>query len=65
MNQKKTSGTDLKTAFAEVDRAARTLMYTLTSALASDFDEARRLGCADLLLMTTNIVTHRGGDQYR
>jgi hypothetical protein len=65
MNQKKTNGTDLKTVFPEVDRAARTLMYTLASALASDFDEARRLRCTDLLLMTTNIVTHRGGDQHR
>ena len=65
MNQKKTSGTDLKTVFPEVDRAARTLMYTLASALASDFDEARRLGCTDLLLMTTNVVSHRGSDQHR
>ncbi|ETW21571.1 hypothetical protein [Mycobacterium gastri] len=62
MNQKKTNGTDLKTVFTEVDRAARLLMYMLASALASDFDDARRLGCTDLLLMTTNIVT---GDQHR
>jgi hypothetical protein len=34
-------------------------MYTLASALAADFDEARRLGCTDLLLMTTNVVTRR------
>lgn len=65
MNQKKTNGPDLKTVFPEVDRAARALMYTLASALASDFDEARRLRCTDLLLTTTNIVTHRGGDQHR
>ncbi|MCQ4360300.1 hypothetical protein KQR54_03905 [Mycobacterium gordonae] len=65
MNQKKTNGSDLKTVFPEVNRAARALMYTLASALASDFDEARRLGCTDLLLMTTNIVTRRGGDQHR
>ena len=51
--------------FPEVDRAPRTLMYTLASALASDFDEARRLRCTDLLLMTINIVTHRGGDKHR
>jgi len=65
MNQKKTNGPDLKIVFPEVDKAARTLMYTLASTLASDFDEARRLRCTDLLLMTTNIVTHRGGDQHR
>jgi hypothetical protein len=52
---------DLKTAFPDVDKAARTLMYTLASALAADFDEARRLGCTDLLLMTTNVVTRRAG----
>ncbi|WP_156628601.1 hypothetical protein [Mycobacterium sp. 1274756.6] len=34
---------DPKTVFPEVGQAARTLMYWLASALASDFDEARRL----------------------
>lgn len=74
MNKNKTSSTsahrhapaqehapDLKTAFPDVDKAARALMYTLASALAADFDEARRLGCTDLLLMTTNVVTRRAG----
>ncbi len=65
MNQKKTNGPDLKTVFPKVDRAARTLMYTLTSALATDFDEARRLRCTDLLLMTTNVVSRGGGDHHR
>ena len=50
---------DLKTAFPDVDKAARALMYTLASALASNFDEARRLGCTDLLLVTTNVVARR------
>jgi hypothetical protein len=50
---------DLTTAFPDVDKAARALMYTLASALASNFDEARRLGCTDLLLVTTNVVTRR------
>lgn len=72
MNKNKTSSTsahrhalpqehapDLKTAFPDVDKAARALMYTLASALAVDFDEARRLGCTDLLLVTTNVVTRR------
>ena len=74
MNKNKTSSTyahrhaaaqehapDLKTAFPDVDKAARAFMYTLASALAADFDEARRLGCADLLLVTTNVVTRRAG----
>ena len=75
MNKNKTSSTsahrppapaqghapDLKTAFPDVDKAARALLYTLASALASDFDEARRLGCTDLLLVTTNVVTRRAG----
>jgi hypothetical protein len=52
---------DLMTVFPNVDKAARALMYTLASALASDFDEARRLGCTDLLLATTNVVTRRVG----
>ena len=52
---------DLKTAFPDVDKAARALMYTLASALASNFDEARRLGCTDLLLVTTNVVTRWAG----
>lgn len=52
---------DLKTAFPDVDKAARALMYTLASALASNFDEARRLGCTDLLLVTTNVVTRPTG----
>jgi hypothetical protein len=34
-------------------------MYTLTSALASNVGEARRLGCTDLLLVTTNVLTRR------
>jgi hypothetical protein len=50
---------DLKTAFPDVDKAARALIYTLASALASNFDEARRLGCTDLLLVTTNVVARR------
>ncbi|MGX9670397.1 hypothetical protein [Mycobacterium sp. HM-7] len=53
---------DLKTAFPEVDQAARTLMYWLASALVSDIDEARRLGFTDLLLMTTNVVSRRASD---
>lgn len=53
---------DLKTVFPEVDRAARPLMYWLASALVSDFDEASRLGLTDLLLMTTNVVSHRARD---
>jgi hypothetical protein len=57
MNENKTNRTDLKTAFPDVDKAARTLMYALASALASDFDEARRLGCTELLMVTTNFVT--------
>jgi hypothetical protein len=61
MNQKM-NGTDLKAVFLEVDQAARTLMYWLASALAAEFDEARRLGCTDLLLMTTNVVTRRASD---
>lgn len=48
---------DLETAFPDVDQAARALIYTLASALASNFDEARRLGYTDLLLVTTNVVT--------
>jgi hypothetical protein len=28
--------------------------------VASDFDEARRLGCTDLLLVTTNFITRCG-----
>lgn len=52
---------DLKTAFPDVDKAARALMYTLASALASNFDEARRLGCTDLLRVTTNVVTRPTG----
>ena len=31
---------DLKAVFSDVDKAARDLMYTLASALATDFDEA-------------------------
>ena len=52
---------DLKTVFPDVDKAACALIYTLASALVADFDEARRLGCTDLLLMTTNVVTRRRG----
>ncbi len=65
MNQNKTNKSDLKTVFPEVDRAARTLMYTLASAVATNLDEARRLRCTDLLLMTTNIVSRSGGDHHR
>lgn len=43
----------------DVDKAVRALMYTLASALAPNFDEARRLGCTDLLLVTTNVVSRR------
>lgn len=57
MSENKTKRTELETVFPDVDRAARALMYTLASALASDFDEARRLGCTFLLLMATNLVT--------
>lgn len=52
---------DLATVFPDVDQAARALMRALASAVASDFDEARRLRCTDLLLVTTNVVTSSVG----
>ncbi|MCV7261004.1 MULTISPECIES: hypothetical protein [Mycobacterium] len=52
---------DLMTVFPNVDKDVRALVYTLASVLASHFDEARRLGCTDLLLVTTNVVTRRVG----
>jgi hypothetical protein len=65
MNENKRNRTDLKTALPDVHKAARTLMHALASALASDFDEARRLGCTNLLVVTANFVTRRVGSQRR
>jgi hypothetical protein len=43
--------------------ADRTLLRTSASALACEFDKARRLGCRDLLLGTTKFVARRAGAQ--
>ena len=60
MAQDQDAGCDLKTVFPDVDRAASALVYALASALASDFEESRRLGCRELLLLTTNFISRRG-----